>query len=146
MPDLSAGGKDADEMAGAALRLAMDGDWAAAYMMTQAIYREHGSGGVQVAVLAWCDTLATEIGFQTVNPDGSKAGDLCGAEDVTARIAWAGQLIGARARLDRPMFNALIAALPADRAVTGSHVGAVLEVAAATLQRHRSGEQVTFGG
>ena len=43
------------------------------------------------------------------------------------------RLIVARAALDKPMFDALIASLPDDPAVIGSYVGAVLETVATTM-------------
>ena len=56
-----------------------------------------------------------------------------GTEGVPDRVRWAGQLIVARAALDKPMFDALIMSLPEDKAVVGSYVGAVLETVAVTM-------------
>jgi hypothetical protein len=141
--------------AGDALTLAMAGDWNAAAAAVQACGDRCGPGGVYEMVVAWCDTLAISLGidgdrmalqFRLGKADGTPEGDVTGSDEVPERVAWAGRVLTARCALDRPMFDALISALPGDRAGVGSHVGAVLEVVAVTLLSHQAGHEVVSGG
>jgi hypothetical protein len=133
----------------------MAGDWKAAAAAVQACGDQCGPEGVYAMLLAWCDTLAISLGidgertalqFRLGKADGTPQGGVTGSDEVPERVAWAGRVVAARCALDRPMFGALISALPEDRAGVGSHVGAVLEVVAVTLLSHQAGHEVVSGG
>ena len=127
-------------LAAYALRDARAGDYAAASKQVRALNAELGPAGTMIAIAGWCDTLAAHSGISENSGPlalGWKDADTgrmhSGAEGVPDRIRWAGQLIVARAALDKPMFDALIMSLPEDKSVVGSYVGAVLETVATTL-------------
>jgi len=127
-------------LAAYALRDARAGDYAAASRHVRELNAECGSTGAMIAVRGWCDTLAAHSGVsENSGPlalgwkDAETGRVHLGTEGVPDRVRWAGQLIVARAALDKPMFDALIAALPDDKAVIGSYVGAVLETVAITM-------------
>lgn len=127
-------------LAAYALRDARAGDYAAASRHVRQLNAECGSAGAMIAVIGWCDTLAAHSGISEKSGPlalGWKDADTgrvhSGAEGVPDRFRWAGQLIVARAALDKPMFDALIGSLPDDKAVVGSYVGAVLETVAVTM-------------
>jgi hypothetical protein len=127
-------------LAAYALRDARAGDYAAASKHVRALNAECGGEGTMFAVCGWRDTLAAHSGISENSGPlalGWKDADTgrihAGTEGVPDRVRWAGQLIVARAALDKPMFDALIAALPDDKAVIGSYVGAVLETVAITM-------------
>jgi len=127
-------------LAAYALRDARAGDYAAASRHVRELNAECGSTGAMIAVCGWCDTLAAHSGVsENSGPlalgwkDAETGRVHLGTEGVPDRVRWAGQLIVARAALDKPMFDALIAALPDDKAVIGSYVGAVLETVAITM-------------
>ena len=127
-------------LAAYALRDARAGDYTAASRRVRELNAECGSQGAMIAVCGWCDTLAAHSGIsENSGPlalgwkDAETGRVHLGTEGVPDRVRWAGQLIVARAALDRPMFDALIKALPDDKAVVGSYVGAVLETVAVTM-------------
>ena len=127
-------------LAAYALRDARAGDYTAASRHVRELNAECGGAGMMIAVRGWCDTLAAHSGVsENSGPlalgwkDAETGRVHLGTEGVPDRVRWAGQLIVARAALDKPMFDALIAALPDDKAVIGSYVGAVLETVAITM-------------
>ena len=127
-------------LAAYALRDARAGDYAAASKRVSELNAECGGAGVMIAVAGWCDTLAAHTGISensgplTLGWKDAETGRVhLGTEGVPDRVRWAGQLIVARAALDKPMFDALIMALPEDKTVAGSYVGAVLETVAVTM-------------
>jgi hypothetical protein len=127
-------------LAAYALRDARAGDYAAASKTVRELNAELGPQGTMIAIAGWCDTLAAHCGISegsgplALGWKDTETGRLhLGAEGVPDRIRWAGQLIVARAALDKPMFDALIMALPEDKTVAGSYVGAVLETVAITM-------------
>jgi hypothetical protein len=127
-------------LAAYALRDARAGDYAAARKHVSQLNAECGGVGTMIAVRGWCDTLAAHSGVsENSGPlalgwkDAETGRIHLGTEGVPDRVRWAGQLIVARAALDKPMFDALIASLPDDKAVVGSYVGAVLETVAVTM-------------
>ena len=127
-------------LAAYALRDARAGDYTAASKHVRQLNDECGSQGTMIAVCGWCDTLAAHSGVsENSGPlalgwkDAETGRVHAGAEGVPDRVRWAGQLIVARAALDKPMFDALIASLPDDKAVIGSYVGAVLDTVAITM-------------
>ena len=132
----------ARDFAARALNAAIRGEWDIASKIVRRMNAELGSAGAMIAVVGWCDTLTMRLGLNEA--EGALAlgfvdestGTRSMAGGVAPRIAWAGQLIIARARLDEQMFNALIGALPDDPKVVGSYVGAVLECVATTLKGH----------
>jgi hypothetical protein len=142
-------------LAARALAAGRRGDWPGASAIVQQINDELGGTGTMFAVCGWCDTLAATAGVSERDQlalgwlDPATGEIRLSSEGVPARTLWAAQLITARAALDKPMFDALIAALPADRAVIGSHVGAVLETVVATLDagaRTVTRDAITDGG
>ena len=124
-----------------ALQAARKGDYAAASEIVRTLNADCGSTGAMFAICGWIDTLAAQSGISEESGplalgfrDADTGETHAGTDGVPDRIRWAGQLIIARARLDKPMFDALIAALPPDdKAVIGSYVGAVLETVATTM-------------
>jgi hypothetical protein len=127
-------------LAACALRDARAGDYAAASRQVRELNAEYGSAGTMIAIAGWCDTLAAHCGIsENSGPlalgwkDAETGRVHLGAEGVPDRVRWAGQLIIARAALDKPMFDALISSLPDDKAAVGSYVGAVLETVAVTM-------------
>lgn len=127
-------------LAAYALRDARAGDYTAASSHVRQLNAECGSQGAMIAVCGWCDTLAAHSGIsENSGPlalgwkDAETGRVHLGTEGVPDRARWAGQLIIARAALDKPMFDALINALPDDKTVVGSYVGAVLETVAITM-------------
>lgn len=127
-------------LAAQALAAARGNDYPAASALVRQLNAECGSEGAMIAVCGWIDTLAVKSGISEKDAvlalgfrDAGTGLAQLGSEGVPDRIRWAGQLIIARARLDEPMFSALIAALPKDKAVVGSYVGAVLETVACTI-------------
>jgi hypothetical protein len=127
-------------LAAQALHAARQNDYPAASAFVQQLNAECGSGGAMFAVCGWIDTLAAASGMsENSGPlalgfrDAETGEAHAGSEGVPDRIQWAGQLIIARTALDEPMFTALIAALPKDKKVVGSYVGAVLETVAMTM-------------
>lgn len=132
--------EQARTLAAYALRDARAGDYAAASRHVRQLNAECGSQGTMIAVCGWCDTLAAQSGIsESSGPlalgwkDTETGRVHSGTEGVPDRVRWAGRLIVARAALDKPMFDALLAALPHDKAVVGSYVGAVLETVAITM-------------
>jgi hypothetical protein len=127
-------------LAAYALRDARAGDYAAASRHVRTLNAECGSQGTMLAICGWCDTLAAHLNLDE-NPgplalawkDAETGRVHAGTGGVPDRARWAGQLIVARAALDKPMFDALIKSLPDDKAVVGSYVGAVLETVAITM-------------
>lgn len=137
----------ARDFAARALNAAMREEWEIASAIVRRMNTECGSEGTMIAVVGWCDSLTVRLGLDKaegtlalgfVNPD---TGAMTTAAGVAPRIQWAGQLIMARARLDKSMFDALIDALPDDPKVVGAYVGAVLECVAMTLRRHGDGNR-----
>jgi len=138
----------ARHLAAGALHAAQRGDWTTASQTMQVINDEIGGEGTTMAICGWCDTLAATLGINAntehlalswVNRDTRKVST---SGDVPARVRWAGQLIVARAALDKPAFDALIGVLPEDnKKMIGDYVGAVLECVAITLNEH--GERAT---
>lgn len=127
-------------LAAYALRDARAGDYTAASKHVRALNAECGSQGTMFAVCGWCDTLAAHLNLDENSGPlalGWKEAETgrvhAGTEGVPDRVRWAGQLIVARAALDKQMFDALIKSLPDDKAVVGSYVGAVLETVAVTM-------------
>jgi hypothetical protein len=140
MPETSSLKERACILAAYALHDARAGDYAAASAHVRQLNAECGGTGTMIAVVGWCDTLAAHSGISEDSgplalawKDAETGRIHVGAEGVPDRARWAGQLIVARAALDKPMFDALIAALPDDKAVVGSYVGAVLETVAITM-------------
>lgn len=131
-----------------ALHAAFRDDKDAATRAVQAISDEAGGPGMAVAVKAWCDTLIGAWRRDGGIPDGGADGVLVrpawrdtdtgrvatDADEVPAEFRWAGRLIAARVALDKPAYDALIAALPADGEAIARHVGALLGTVALTLQ------------
>jgi hypothetical protein len=127
-------------LAAYALHEARAGDYAAASKHVRMLNAECGSQGTMLAICGWCDTLAAHLNLdENSGPLALAWKDVetgrihAGTEGVPDRARWAGQLIVARAALDKPMFDALIKSLPGDKAVVGSYVGAVLEAVAITM-------------
>ena len=108
-------------LAAYALRDARAGDYAAASRYVRELNAECGSQGTMFAVNGWCDTLAAHSGIsENSGPlalgwkDAETGRVHLGTEGVPDRVRWAGQLIVARAALDKPMFDALIMEEEAD--------------------------------
>jgi hypothetical protein len=127
-------------LAAQALAAARKDDYPAASALVRQLNAECGSEGTMHAICGWIDTLAAKSGISEKDAvlalgfrDAGTGQVHLGSEGVPDRIRWAGQLIIARARLDEPMFRALISALPADKTAAGSYVGAVLETVACTI-------------
>lgn len=131
-------------LASDALNAALEGDWDRATRTVQAINDECAGEGLAEALLVWSDavihyipgwTLGAKI---TLSFTDIHIGPLC-VEHVPPRELWAGRLIAARAAYDRPMWQALIDAMPPDPADAGTHVASVLEIAARTISHLREG-------
>jgi hypothetical protein len=141
-PETDAVKVKARDLAARALAAAIRGEWQVASAIVRRMNAECGSEGTMIAVVGWCDTLTVRLGLDATKDTlalgfvDQDTGTRSMSTGVPQRTQWAGQLIMARARLDQPMFEALIDALPDDPKVVGSYVGAVLECVAMTLKEH----------
>jgi hypothetical protein len=144
----------ARELAAVALYAAVRGDCPEVNRAMQAIDAETGGTGTLTALVAWCDTLITAQrraaglpddpvpGEEAARPgwvDSGAAQVTLDAGDVPPAARWAGQLVAARAALDRDGFNALLTVLPADRKARGAYAGALLHACAAAARATAGG-------
>lgn len=128
-----------------ALHAAMQDDPARAQAAILAINDELGGQGLTLAIVAWCDTLVGQYRKVTGTPDDTPVrlawqeadtGDISATgNDVPAETRWAGQVIAARAALDKAGFNALLAGLPRDGWAIGGYISALLSSVSMTLRR-----------
>lgn len=131
-------------LAAIALRDAVAGDMQAAMNTVKQISDQTGGGGLEYAMRAWCDSLIIPMRHATGTPDNAvirpawvdaDSGHVdFNADDVAAETRWAGQMISARAAMDKDNWNALMAALPRDGFVIGDYICALLGMVAGTLQ------------
>jgi hypothetical protein len=138
MSDLTADDRKALVFAKQALLLAMREEWQQAAATVQQLSDEFGSDGVDIALIAWCDTARAHLGLGDDKPirlmfHNAETGEIGTADQVPAEKAWAGRLITARMAMDRETFTALLAAVPNDPKAIGDHVFAVLVGVALTL-------------
>jgi len=135
-------------LAHVALQAAVNQDRAGATAALKGISDGFGGAGLALAILAWCDAVILRYQQITGTPDGqpvriawqeADTGDISvTGRDVPAEVRWAGQLVAARAALDQPAYDALIAVLPGDGLAIGGYISALLDGAALTLtQLHR---------
>lgn len=119
--------------------------WDDASALLTRIVEEHGGDGVCLALTAWCDAYADHAtdgltGDEPVHAvDGmnymnAKTGAM-GAESMPDRIRWAGEMITARAAMDRDWWLALLADTGAHPHLLSERVWAVLECVALTTTR-----------
>jgi hypothetical protein len=138
-------GKRAIQLAGAALRAAMAGDWGAAGAAIQAASDECGGGGVELCVRSWCDTTINRFRQVTGTPANAPVRPVwvqadtsrvyADADEVPPAVRWAGRVMAARASLDREAYEALLESIPHDDVAVGEHLHALLDSAAQTLRR-----------
>lgn len=102
-----------------ALHAAQHDDWEAASDAVELVYDTHGPHGVQVSMIVWIDTLLfiapkpPTSGLARPVWHCSDCDALTGdAHEVKPAVAWAGQLITARANKDYDLYDALLNALP----------------------------------
>jgi hypothetical protein len=132
------------QLAHKALQAEIFGQHDQAASAVQAINDELGAPGVTLAIMAWCDTLVLYYRKATGTPDDAPVQPAwlnsrtrrvaADADEVPPEVRWAGRLVAARAALDEPAWDALLAALPDDEAAIGQHVVALLSMAALTLR------------
>jgi hypothetical protein len=139
--------KRAVELTTQAVHAAMRDDWDAAIKAMSAITPETGGAGVTVALQALCDTIIDAQQRAAGLPAGAPAEGLVrpawldmetGHVDMDAAAVppdarWAGQLLAARAAMDRGAWNALLSAMPADGHERGRYALVLLRACAATL-------------
>jgi len=128
-----------------ALHAAMQDDPARAQAAILAINDELGGEGLTLAIVAWCDTLVGQYRKVTGTPDNAPVrlawqeadtGDISvTGNDVPAEARWAGQVITARAALDKAGFNMLLKNLPHDGWAIGGYISALLSSVSLTLRR-----------
>lgn len=135
------------DLARQAVEAAMGEDWDAASSVTQAISDDAGGHGTALALLAWCDWLIISQNRARGQADDGAAelarpvwmnpatGQIVkNADDVPPSVAWAGQLVAARAVKDMASFNALLSAMPADGKARGQYAGALLQACAIEMR------------
>jgi len=132
-------------LAGAALQGAIDHDAPATAAAINAISAEYGGEGLTEAIIAWCDTLTGALPLPPEGISSSPAGSVKpawpgAADDVDPQVRWAGQIVMARARMDKDKFNALVAALPDDGMAGSQHLAVLLNLIATNLRPVRSGQ------
>jgi hypothetical protein len=139
-------------LANQAVRAAMREDWDLATSAMQLISDESGGHGTLLALVAWCDWLIISQNRARGRPD-HEAAELArpvwvqprtgrivtDAGGVPPAVAWAGQLVAARAAMDMPSFNALLSAMPADSQGRGKYAGALLEACAIEMRAMQGG-------
>lgn len=123
----------------AALNAVLRDNPAAADQALDRLHARHGMPGITGALVIWCDTALARI------PRGDGPVRLQWVEHATGRVhgdadavrpaeRWAGRLLAARAAGDLDGFRALVEAVPADPAVVGDHVGAMVQMTARIVQ------------
>jgi hypothetical protein len=131
-----------------ALVAAMGEDWPVASAAMRALGAETGTEGLATALLAWCDTLIAAQRRAMGLPDEPQDGEAArpawlngatgrvalNADDAPPAARWAGQLVAARAALDREAFAVLLAAMPKDPKARGEYAGALLQGCAMTAR------------
>lgn len=132
-------------LAADALHAAMQGDRERAGTAIVAINDELGGEGLTLAIVAWSDTLVAQYRKATGTPDDAPVrlawqeadtGDISvTGNDVSPEARWAGQVIAARAALDKAGFNLLLRNLPRDGWAIGGYISALLDSVALTLRR-----------
>jgi hypothetical protein len=139
--------------AGEALGATIQANHEAANEAVQRICEDHGVDGLQLAILAWCNTLIHHNPLPAAadgDPDGPVllawitpgAGGVLLADDLPPADRWAGQLLMARAQKDVAMFNALLRTVPpGDDQVLTEHINALLLTVAATLTAVHAGKE-----
>lgn len=147
-------GEDFDEdkvkkLARQAWEAAARSDWEAAGAGLEDIAARCGSDGIYLAIMIFCDTCITAT-FGTKGPpsdasmapawvDSDSGMVYTEAAEVMPSVRWAGQILTARAVLDRDGFDALIHAIPDDPLICGEYVMALLTTSVLTYQKVRSG-------
>lgn len=139
-------------LANQAVRAAMREDWDLASSAMQLISDETGGHGTLLALVAWCDWLIISQNRSRGQPDDATAElarpvwlnpqtgrIVMDAGGVPPAVAWAGQLVAARAAMDQDAFNALLSAMPADGATRGKYAGALLEACAIGMRAMQGG-------
>lgn len=136
-------------LAAIALGDAVAGDMQAAMNTVKQISDQTGGSGLEYAMRAWCDSLIGPMRRAAGTPDdalirpawvNSESGQVSlNADDVPAEDRWAGQMISARAAMDKDNWNALMAALPRDGFAIGDYICALLGMVAATLRAVKAG-------
>ena len=132
-------------LAADALQAAMAEDYGRAKTAIVAINDELGGEGLTLAIVAWSDTLVAQYRKATGTPDDAPVrmawqdadtGDISATgNDVSPEVRWAGQVVAARAALDKAGFNALLRNLPRDGWAIGGYVSALLNSVSLTLCR-----------
>lgn len=136
------------ELAGRAFIAAMGNDTAGAVAAMKALSDECGPPGITLAIKAFCDTALGEKPAGL--PDDAiimpawreeESGQVTtSAAGLRPEVAWAGQLLVARARMDQDGYEAILAAIP--RGLPGGssrYVGTLLQMCAATVRARRDG-------
>lgn len=130
---------DALRLAAKALNAAVAEDWDHVESVVNLLHDEHGVEGLVLAMLGWCDVLIS----QTPQAQGGQVnlafiqqdtGHIGFADSVPAEVAWAGQVLAARAAKDKDMWDALMEVIPEDGAKAGIYIGALLDVVALNLR------------
>ena len=142
----------ARELSVEALHAAMRNDWDAAAAAMQALSNETGGPGIRFALTAFCDWLITAQNRVQGKPDFDAPGIVrpawlnaetgqvdTSAGDVPPAARWAGQLAVARAAMDKPAFDALLASMPEDGLERGRYAAALLEGCAASVNALQEG-------
>lgn len=125
-----------------AYHAALSEDWRRAGRYIERIYHECGADGVTSALMAWCDwyhehATAGRPGLPSPDPYfvNVKTGErqLAGDENVPPEVAWAGELIVARASMDQDRFEQALDGCPEDPEQAGRYVFTVLQCVTATV-------------
>lgn len=137
------------QLAAEALRAAMRQDTERAKNAVKTLSDELGGEGVTLAIVAWSDTLVDQCRKASGTKEGApfrlawqeaETGDISvTGNDLSPETRWAGQVITARAALDRAGFNALMRNLPDDGWAVGGYVSALLSSVAMTLRQMTAG-------
>jgi hypothetical protein len=129
-------------LATAAYHSALAGEREAAGRYLQRISDECGGEGLNVALIAWCDTYADHATDGALGPIRANVGFVntkTGAlgrgqsDGIPAHVHWAGRLIQARAAMDEQAWSALLDELPEDGFERWPYVRAVLDCVALTV-------------
>lgn len=126
-------------LAATALHYARTENWPRARTAVTDLYAECGGTGLEFALRAWCDAAITSMPDTNGHPvqwawkDTATGHIGFNSQNLPPRNRWAAQMLGARQALDIDTWEALLKALPDDRAEIASHVFALLETAALTL-------------
>jgi len=136
--------------AGHAFTQWLEDDQAGAIESLTEMRQRCGDHSIAVAACGWIDTAATAAGLggpgayqlKWYDTEGQSFGD---ASDVPPETRWAGQLMGARAALDEPMFYAIWNSAPwpgSGKSSTeiGRYILMLLDVTTATYRGGRAAQ------